>query len=181
METRRVLLREVREDDLTALFSWRNTRTFRSFFHHTDAPVDFAGFRDEFRWDSLVRPFQYVIEKKTNHQPIGLTFVHTYSDAARECFLNVFLDEASRRVGFGVDAFALFYRFLFERVGIERIYVDVFAANSFSLAGVRHIGLQQMDTLVARDTQTGSPNDAVRFVGDRTVLPKIYNLLEKLC
>ena len=181
METRRVLLREVREDDFPALFLWRNTRTFRSFFHHTNVSVDFAGFRDEFRWDSLVRPFQYVIEKKANHQPIGLTFVHTYSDVARECFLNVFLDEASRRVGFGVDVFALFYRFLFEIVGIERVYVDVFAANSFSLAGSRHIGLKQADTVVVRDTRTDSPNEVVRFVGDRTLLLKIYNLLEKLC
>jgi hypothetical protein len=108
METKRILLREVREDDLTILFLWRNTGTFRSFFHHTDVPIDFVGFRDEFRWDALVRPFQYVIEKKNNHLPIGLTFVHTYSYMARECFLNIFLDEsASRRVGYGVDAFTL--------------------------------------------------------------------------
>jgi RimJ/RimL family protein N-acetyltransferase len=180
METRRILLREVRTDDLTTLFTWRNTDKFRFLFHHNENSIDYVGFCEEFAYDATARRFQYVVEKKDSQKLIGLTFVHRFPDEEECCFLNIFLEEHSEGRGHGVDVFVLFCQFLFQSVGIKKVYVGAFAYNTSSLACLRASGMTEEERQIGKHLHQGKYYDIFRFFGDSTLLPKINRMLQRL-
>jgi RimJ/RimL family protein N-acetyltransferase len=90
LETRRIRLREIQDRDLTTIFDWRNTEKFRVFFYGYEKEVTYDEFCDEFIQDTNARKFQFLIVKKDTREPVGLTFVHTYSEEYKSCFLNIF-------------------------------------------------------------------------------------------
>jgi len=180
METRRILLREVRTYDLATLFAWRNTEKFRIFVHHTRDAIDYDSFCKEFAADTAARTFQYAIEKKDDHRLIGLTYVHSYSASDRHCFIDVFLEEPSEGRGYGVDVVALLYRFLVESRGMRRIYADALDCNTSSIAGMRGAGMTEVERFIGKKLYRGQHHDVVRFVAESDLLPKAIRLLQRL-
>ena len=180
METRRILLRDVRPDDLPTLFAWRNTEKFRIFVHHTRNCVDYDAFCKEFAADSATRAFQYVIEKKDDHRPIGLTYGHSYSEADQHCFVDVFLEEPSEGKGYGVDVLALLFRFMIESMGIRQMYAEALDCNVSSIAGMRGAGMTEVERFIGKKLYRGKQHDVVRFVAERDLLPKAVRLLRRL-
>src|SRR5436190_9778362 len=124
LETRRIRLREIHDEDLVTMFQWRNTEKFRFLFHHNDNIVNYTQFCEEFAQDRAVYRFQFFAEKKDTGEPIGLTFVHTYSEQYRSCFLNIFISECFERKGFGTDVFVQFALFLFQQMELKKIFVQ---------------------------------------------------------
>src|SRR5258706_10192120 len=114
METRRILLRPVEENDYPTLFEWRNKDKFRSFVHYKDTRIDYDSFLKEFKRDAKFRRYQYVIVQKSTSNAIGLLFTHTFSEKHCYCFINIYIDETIEKLGYGIDAFALLYCYLFE-------------------------------------------------------------------
>lgn len=180
LETRRVLLRSVRDDDLSTLFTWRNSESFRYLFHHNENIVSFDEFCREFQNDATVRPFQYVIEKRASGEVIGLSFVHSLADDKKSCFLNIFFADRFERRGYGVDVFALFCRFLLEDGGIERIYVEAFDYNIFSINSIRATGMIEVERQKNKHLHLSHRYDVLKFVGDRSLLPAIRQMLTRL-
>jgi RimJ/RimL family protein N-acetyltransferase len=169
MQTRRILLRECRPQDLPTLFTWRNADSFRFMFHYNEEIVDYDAFREEFRWDAKVRPFQYVVEKCRDRRAIGLAFVHGMSVEGRSCYLNIFLSDGSTAKGYGVDVFVLFYQFLFQHVGVERLFLEAFEYNTASVAGLRKMGLSEVGRSVNARMHNGAAHDTLRFAADSSL------------
>ena len=116
LETRRIRLREIQDEDLAILFQWRNTEKFRFLFHYDESIVTYDEFCEEFTRDADAHKFQFLIEMKDTHDPVGLTFVHSFSEKYKTCFLNLFLSEKFERRGYGTDSFVLFVLFLFKKL-----------------------------------------------------------------
>jgi RimJ/RimL family protein N-acetyltransferase len=180
METKRIRLREVKNSDLPTLFTWRNSEKFRFLFHHNENIITYDDFCEEFKMDSFVRKFQFIIEKISNNEPIGLTFVHSFSKISNDCFLNIFLKEDFERKGYGVDTFILFCRFLFDKVAIKKIYTEVFAYNTFSIACMRHCEMLELKDLSKKKLHKGVEYSVLSFVCDSAILQKLKNIEEKI-
>src|SRR5215831_5042151 len=94
LETRRIRLRSVQKRDMRTLFKWRNGDRFRFLFHYDESEVNYQEFCEEFAKDTDWKKFQFLAEKKSTLEPVGLTFIHSYSEEYQFCFLNIFLNEA---------------------------------------------------------------------------------------
>ena len=112
LETRRIRLREIKEEDLIYLFHWRNSEKFRFLIHHNTDTISYEAFREEFAQDSEAHKYQYLVEKKETGEPIGFTYVNIFSEQYKSCFINLFIDETFEKKGYGIDAFVLFALFL---------------------------------------------------------------------
>ena len=180
METRRIRLRQINENDYPVIFEWRNTEKFRYLFHHTENIIGYLNFCEEFSGDATVRKFQFLIEKTDNNEPIGLTFIHSYSEKEKHCLLNIYFTDSFERKGYGVDTFVLFFHFLLEEIGIKRIYVEAFAYNLFSISCIRRTGMTEVNNFGNKKLHDGKEYNILRFVGDRTILPKVLKYKEIL-
>ena len=180
LETRRIRLREIQEEDLTTLFRWRNSEKFRLLFHHNDKEIDYEGFREEFGWDTMVRKFQYLVVIKDSHEPAGIAFVHSYSQENKECFLNIFLAEPFERKGYGTDVFVLYVLFLFHQIGIKKLFVEASAYNKYSLSCIRSMGMTEITGLNNKIVLAGKEYDLFRFECDNKFLPRLTKINDYL-
>jgi RimJ/RimL family protein N-acetyltransferase len=180
LETRRIRLREIENRDFPTLFKWRNTEKFKYLFHYNENEISYDKFREEFTWDATVRKFQYLIEVKNSNEPVGLAFVHTYSEEDKDCFLNIFLSEPFEKKGYGVDVFVLFFLFLFNQIGIKKLFVEASEYNEHSIACIRNSGMVELSGPFTKKIHAGKEYDIIRFEGDNKLLPRFIRINEHL-
>ena len=113
---------------------WRNTEKFRFLFHYYESEVNYEEFCEEFRRDVRDRKFQFLIEKRATNEPMGLTFVHTFSEEYKSCFLNLFISKPFEKKGLGTDVFVVFVLFLFNEIGLKKLFVQTSDYNEHSVA-----------------------------------------------
>ena len=177
METRRIRLRKIQNGDLSTLFGWRNTEKFRFLLHHNTDIVSYEEFCEEFIIDSASHKYQYLIEKKENGLPIGFTYVDTFSEQYKSCFINLFIDEPFEKKGYGTDVFVLFVLFLFQRAGLKKLFVHAFDFNHNSISFTRNIGMRELNGNVTRVPQRGN---ILCFAADESILPRLVCIKEYL-
>lgn len=110
---------------------------------------------------------------------MGITFVHANSNNDLEYFINIFLSELFEKKGYGVDVFVLFSLFLFNQVGVERLFVEASSYNKHSLSCIKNIGM----TKVNGNTKifiAGAEYDLIRFEVDEQLIPKLKRIKEHL-
>ena len=180
LETRRIRLREIQNGDLITIFQWRNTEKFRYLFHHNEDEIDYDGFCEEFTCDATVRKFQFLVELKETNEPVGLTFIHSYSEESKDCFLNIFLSEHFEKKGYGVDVFVLFALFLFNQVGIKKLFVEASSYNEHSISCIRNGGMTELRGLNNKKIHAGKEYDLLRFEGDKKIVPLLSRINEYL-
>jgi len=180
MRTRRIRLRAFLESDMPQLFAWRNTDSFRSYIMPHDRKVDFDQFCQDFADGSPYRAFDFLIETVRDGTPAGFAFVHGMSERESHAFVMVYLEERFEGRGYGVDAFLLLARFMFETIGLRSLYVEVAEYNKLSLASIRAAGLKEVERLKGQRVHNGLAYDRLRFRGDAERLPEVVAWLDKL-
>lgn len=180
MQTRRINLRAFTDEDLPTFFRWRNTEKFRFLFHHDENVVTYEECCAEFVHDSPGKDFQYITERTSNGEVMGLTYVHHLNSKEGSCFVGIFLEERFEGKGYGVDIFLLLARFLFESLKLKRVYVEVFAYNALSLATIRAAGMTEVERFPGQRKHQGEPSDVLHFYYEVERLPEVIALLEKL-
>jgi RimJ/RimL family protein N-acetyltransferase len=173
LETRRIGLREIQDGDLISIFQWRNTEKFRVFFYGYEKEVKYDEFCDEFIQDTNARKFQFLIVKKDTGEPVGLTFVHTYSEEYKSCFLNIFISEPFERKGYGTDVFVQFVLFLFNQMGLKKVFVQASDHNVHSIACIRKIGMRELAGNVEKKIYAGKEHDILCFAADQNLVPRL--------
>ena len=157
------------------LFAWRNTEKFRIFFHYTEAKEeDFNAFSQTFVRDGKFQKFRYGIENVRTGELLGIIFTHSWQE--NSCYLNIFLAEQHERKGYGTDACSLLYVFLFEEIRIQKLFVEIFPYNLYSLAFARSIGLKEIGSR-KKKVHAGIEYDVCRFEGDGTT---VFEKMKKL-
>ena len=173
IETRRIRLREIQENDLFTIFQWRNTEKFRFLLHHSTEVISYEAFCEEFTMDAAGHKYQYLVEKKDGGVPIGFTYVDTFSEQYRSCFINLFIDEPFEKKGYGIDAFVLFVLFLFQQAGLRKLFAHAFDFNDHSLSCIRHIGMRE---LVGNITKVPERGDILCFAADESIVPNLARI-----
>lgn len=177
LETRRIRLREIEDDDFPTIFKWRNTEKFRFLLHHNTNIISYEAFCEEFALDSECHKYQYLVEKKESRVPIGFTYVDTFSEKYKSCFINVFLDEPFEKKGYGTDAFILFVLFLFQQTGLKKLFVHAFDFNHNSISFTRNIGMKKLNGNV---TSVPLRGNILCFAADESILPRLVYIKEYL-
>jgi len=173
LETRRIRLREIRDEDLPFLFNCRNTKKFRLLLHHNTSIISYEAFCEEFATDSAAHQYQFLVEKKETGEPIGFTYVNIFSEQYKSCFINLFIDEPFENKGYGIDAFVLFVLFLFKHACLKKLFVSVFDFNEHSLSCLRNVGMKE---LVGNITTVPERGNILCFAADNTIVPNLVRI-----
>ncbi len=173
LETRRIRLREIQEEDFTTLFRWRNSEKFRLLLHYNTNMICYDEFCDEFTADSACHKYQYLVEKKKDRIPVGFAYVDTFSEQYRSCFINLFIDEPFEKKGYGLDAFVLFGLFLFQHAALKKLFAHAFDFNDHSLSCIRHIGMRE---LAGNITKVPGRGDILCFAADESIVPNLARI-----
>ncbi len=178
METRKVILRPVKDEDLAIIFRWRNSDKFRNLFHYKDSKISYEEFIREFQRDAKVRQVQSVVVEKINNTPIGLIFSHSMSRDNGHCFINLYVDEAFQVRGYGVQAFALLFCYLFEHYSLHKIYFEVFEYNALSLSSLTTAGFTEEGRFREHKFHNGKRHDVLRFAAYRNSIPRFKKIVD---
>jgi RimJ/RimL family protein N-acetyltransferase len=104
---------------------------------------------------------------------VGLTFVHTYSEEYKSCFLNIFISEPFERKGYGTDVFVQFVLFLFNQMGLKKVFVQASDHNVHSIACIRKIGMRELAGNVEKKIYNGKEHDILCFAADQNLVPRL--------
>lgn len=173
LETRRIRLRGILNEDFETLFSWRNTERFRLLFHHTDKEINYEKFCEEFKRDAAFKKYQYMIEMKDSNESAGYAFIHSNSENDEDCFINIFLSGSFEKKGYGVDVFVLLALLLLNENGIKRFFAEVLSYNKHSVSCLQNSGMTKVIGLNNKIVLAGKEYDLLRFAGDKKLIPKL--------
>jgi len=180
LETRRIRLRQIGEGDLHTLFKWRNTEKFRIFLHHHTNEISFEEFCEEFERDSEAYKYQYLIEKMESKVPVGFTYVDTFSEKYKSCFINLFIDERFEGRGYGIDAYVCFVLFLFQHEGLQKLFAHAFDFNYHSISVIKNLGMRQLQGNVTNIIREGKERSILCFAADQNIVPRLMRIKEFL-
>ena len=86
---------------------------------------------------------QFIILDKEKEEPVGSVFIKNIDRQAQKGEYGIFIgEENARGKGFGGEAAELMLRYGFENLGLNRIYLSVFAYNRSAIASYRHAGFE---------------------------------------
>jgi RimJ/RimL family protein N-acetyltransferase len=180
LETRRIRLRQIGEGDFHTLFKWRNTEKFRIFLHHHTNEISFEEFCGEFERDSEAYKYQYLIEKKDRRAPVGFTYVDTFSEQYKSCFINLFIDERFEGRGYGIDAYVCFVLFLFQQEGLQKLFAHAFDFNYHSISVIKNLGMRQLQGNITKINRQGKERSILCFAADQSIVPRLTCINEYL-
>lgn len=118
---------------LRLLYEWRNCNDFVNNCTHRPI-VSFENFVTELNNDfESDRHLQYIIQL-ADGTPIGTVYSYSYNKNDNYLFITTFLSEKYQSRGYGVGAFYLFSKSLFDELGLYKIYCDIYEYNKNSLS-----------------------------------------------
>jgi RimJ/RimL family protein N-acetyltransferase len=145
IENEKVRLRLLHEGDLPLTLRWRNQDHIRRWFIHSDiiTPEQHAGwFRQYQERDD---DFVFIIEDRgADNQPVGQASIYHIDWAAgRAEYGRLLIGEAQASgKGLAVAATQAAIQIAFEGLGLQELYMEVYADNVRSIAACQHAGFR---------------------------------------
>lgn len=181
IETRRLLLRCIKKDDLPLLHKWRNEGDFMKNCSCRQTPVSFEDFERELTKDfERDRHFQMVIIEKKSGTAIGTIYSYNFKKVDGYLFVTTFITRAYQRKGYGAEAFAAFVNHLFSSLPLFKIYLEVYEYNQGSLLAMRGAKLSEEGKFKRQRLLDGKRYNVLRFAIYREDLERFKNFLERL-
>ncbi len=131
LQGKNCILREWEVHDLELLYMWRNSKDYLDFCSLRKVSNSFDEFKDEFYQDlNIDRQDQFIILRKADEIEIGTIFLYGLNIFHQNAFITTFIDESMHNKGYGVEAFAIFCIYAFEKYNLHKIISDVYSNNS---------------------------------------------------
>lgn len=165
LETKRIILRSVNDQDSPLLSAWENAEDYLEFVSSQKGTKCF---------------FQFIIELRKNKKPVGVLYTFSYNKSDGYMFLNVFLDKDCRKVGYGVEACSLAICYIFDSLSVYKIYCDAYSSNYKCISMMKGMGLEQEGLLKGHRLYKGKRYDVIRFAVYRQNLQRINGFLQRL-
>lgn len=181
LETKRIRLRRITNDDLSILFGWRNDENFIQNCSNRRNKVDYEEFIKEFTKDfERDRHIQFMVERIRDKNPIGAVYSYGYKSVDKYAFITTYLADGFRKFGYGAEALALFLEYLFETFGLHKIYFEVYEYNAESLKGIVKAGFVEEGRFKEQRLWNGKRYDVLRYAVFRNDIPRILEFIDKL-
>lgn len=141
-----ISLRPMSREDTEYIVEWRNSRSVQHNFRYREV---FTSETHEKWIDDYIetgRAVQYIIETRTNREPIGSVFFRDIDNNSEEAEFGIFIGETGfRGKGYGGEAVRLFTDFGFNKLGLKRIKLRVFEDNAAAVKSYRKAGFVCVD------------------------------------
>lgn len=130
---------------MSILFKWRNELSFISMCTSRNQLHSIEAFDKELSFDfQKDRHLQFLI--CLNQIPIGTIFTYSYNEIDKYAFVSVFIEDRYANKSYGIKAFLILCKQLFEQFKLYKVYIDIYDYNGkmlsvmtkckFSLEGV---------------------------------------------
>lgn len=177
LEGRRVRLRPPHPEDFTpssVLYTLRtDTRNLYLWSRRRTLPSPNA-FREEWERDESVR----LVIENSKGEVLGFVFAYDFMD--KHCSIGVVIRPDRRTMGYGVEAMALFLRYLFAYYSLVKVYAVVYEFNKLSLSTVKKAGFRLEGTFSKHVEWNGRWWVAYQFAFYREDLPRLERFLARL-
>jgi len=155
-------LNELVESDLVTLCNWRNSACYMQFCTSRRSALSLDEFKEEiFRDFSTDRHAQFIIRRRGI--AIGTIFSHGLSRVDGHVFITTYIDEKYQTLGFGPEAFVLFFDYLVHTEDLFKVYTDVYSYNRNSLDGLLKVGFVEEGRFVGHRLFDGNRHDVIRL------------------
>jgi len=183
LESKRIFLRPLEENDLEILFKWRNDLDFLSSCSvRRNKAFDLQEFISELKRDfSKDRHLQMMILRRRDLHPTGTIYSYNFNGVDKHCFVTTFVDGRYRQSGHGAEAFCVFVSFLFKKFGLFKIYAEIYEYNRESLRIFEHAGFSKEGEFKKHRLYQGKRFDLIRYSIFRNDLNRIEIFLKRLC
>lgn len=144
LKGRRIMLREYRSEDFSAIRSWVNdetaTRYLSTRYWPPQTDVDTQEFLSRMLQSSH-NAYNFVIADVQDERYIGQMDMFRVDWRLRQGEIGMVIASADQRgQGYGQEALALMQRFAFDTLGLERLELEVHMDNAAALACYRKAG-----------------------------------------
>ena len=142
----RVVLRPMRMDDQEMVMRWRTMPQITRYMS-TDSTTDIEEQRAWFlKQDAMVSSYQWVIE--LNEKPIGVTSITEVNEVDGTCTRGTYVaEQAERSFQMITDIYANQHDFIFEKLNLKKIVIQVFEENKFVVKLNKMCGFKQKKIL----------------------------------
>ena len=149
-----IYLRPMTREDTDLIVAWRNSDSVRKYFIYRE-PFTREGHENWIR--TMVetgKAVQMIICDLATDRPLGSVYIRDIDRQHNKAEYGIFIGEVSARGrGVGTAAAGLMLRYSFEREGLHRVYLRVFADNlqairSYEKAGFVREGLLKDDVRI---------------------------------
>lgn len=164
IESWRLSLRPVTNEDLEKVLSWRNAEFVRkNFFYRTTITMEEE--LDYFNEKIMKgKVFQFVVSVKETGDEIGCVYLQHYDEKENSMESGVFFAEnASAGKGYGTEAVRLMNDWAFETLKLSKTYARVIDTNKASLNLHIKAGFKEISRSSDRVIPTGDEVTAVTF------------------
>ena len=164
LETPRLALRWLREDDIDDLFAIFGDPEVMRFWStppyasRDDVRALLASIRDGFE---RARLFQWGVERKEDHRVIGTTTLARIDRANRRAEIGFALGRAHWGQGYAQEAVTAVLDHAFDALALHRIEADVDPHNAASLCTLERLGFEREGYLRERWQVGGATQDSV--------------------
>lgn len=164
LKTRRISLQKAQSSDMPLLAAWQTTLIYKEFVNDCS----------RMKYHS-----RYLILRQSSHERVGEIYTFSFNKNDGYLFLNVFLVDKYRRVGYAAEACILLICHLFDTEDLYKIYCDALTNNGPSISMMRSAGLKQEGLLKGHRLYQGKRYDVARFAIHKKNLPHLLELLKK--
>jgi len=179
---RRIILSFAQDSDIEALLRWRNSESFLRFCTLKRNKVTLEEFKQELLEDLNHDRFcQMIIRKKFASNSIGTIYCYNLNRHDGYAFITIYIDDNSQRIGYGAEAFALFFCHIFKLIPeLHKIYVEVYEYNTRSISCLVRAGFVEEGRFKEHKLFESKRYDLIRFAFFRRDLAKTRQRIKKL-
>jgi len=141
IQSQRVHLRLLTEDDLEMTLAWRNRDDVRHWFKQSDV-ISLASHRAWFTRHQLVDDaFMFVVENIETRAPVGQVSIYAIDREIGEAEVGRFIAAPGvSGKGFIREAIRALVQFAFTELSLQRVYLEVFADNARAIRLYESLG-----------------------------------------
>lgn len=176
-----VNLRTVRRGDYDLLCNWREdteSMYLWTSYRHIGTRADNENELEEnlrFHWHLC-----FIIETVERQKPIGFIYSYEAQLVDGNCVVTTLVDKEHRTRGYGVEAHALFLRYIFTYFGFRKIYSDVYDFNQSSNSILKKSRYQLEGTFPKHRYFGEAWHTMKRYAFYREDISKVVVFLDKL-
>lgn len=167
LETERLILRRIKENDCTAMFhSWASREECSEFLPWSPAKDREAYKARVLTWiENYENPlyFQWVIERKATQEVIGIINLHNVDEVCQSAETSYILSPEYWGKGVMTEALKRVLEFAFESLELNYVQADVFAGNTASEKVLKKCGMRLEGIEKDKYCKDGKYFDSVQY------------------
>lgn len=157
-----LIIRPIIKSDILELLTFRNSESFIKYCSHRKNTVTQLEFINEITYDFQHDRFEQFLVIFEN-EAIGTLWVYGLHRENKYAFVTTYLKDGFTKRGYGIFTFSRVLQYLFEDIGLYKVYMDVYVENNLSVNTLTKRDVKLEATFVGHRLYNGVRLDMLRF------------------